>query len=173
MDLAAGPFSRRHGQAMTGPIASNDLAPRLAALWQLVAHRMADLPIYNPKLAVQTTEFRRHGPWSVGIVVTPWFMNVVAVPDDPTLLPPSVATLTLALPAGEIEAIAADLDGFGRLAAASLFSPMDAFDDPAVTAATAQAALAALFQPTDEPPHAPPLDRRRLFLDSAAARGKG
>jgi [NiFe] hydrogenase assembly HybE family chaperone len=134
---------------------------------------MADLPIYNPKLAVQATEFHRHGPWSVGVVVTPWFMNVVAVPDDPALLPSPGATVTLALPIGEIEAIVADLDGFGGFAAASLFSPMDAFDDPAVTAATAQAALAALFQSADEPPRAPSLDRRRLFFGSASAEAGG
>jgi [NiFe] hydrogenase assembly HybE family chaperone len=158
---------------MTGPTASEELASRLASVWQAVAVRMANLPVYNPKLTVQTTAFRRYDPWSVGVIVTPWFMNVVAVPDDPAALPPSGATVTVKLPAGPIEAIASDLDGFGRLAAASLFSPMDAFDDPAVTAATAQAALAALFQPAEEPPRAPVLDRRRLFLGGASARAGG
>src|SRR5689334_7918989 len=80
-------------------------APRLAALWQAVAARMADLPVYNPKLTVQTTEFRRHGSWCVGVVVTPWFMNVVAVPDDPAVLPPPGTVVTVKLPVGEIEAI--------------------------------------------------------------------
>jgi [NiFe] hydrogenase assembly HybE family chaperone len=134
---------------------------------------MADLPVYNPKLTVQTTAFRRHGPWFVGVVVTPWFMNVVAVPDDPAVLPPPGATVTLVLPAGEIEAIAADLDGFGRLAVASLFSPMDEFEDPAVTEATAQAALAALLLSAEEPPRTPALDRRRLFFGSPSARAAG
>jgi [NiFe] hydrogenase assembly HybE family chaperone len=157
---------------MTSLTTSGELPSRLSALWQAVAVRMADLPVYNPKLTVQTTVFRRHGPWSVGVVVTPWFMNVVAVPDDPAMLPPAGATVIVTLPAGPIEAIAADLDGFGRLAAASLFSPMDAFDDPAVTEATAQAALAALFQSAEEPSRAPALDRRRLFFGNASARTK-
>ncbi len=139
-----------------------DPAPRLAALWQAIAPRMADLPIYNPKLIVQTTEFRRHGPWTVGVAVTPWFMNVVAIPDDPSALPAPGGSVAISLPSGEIEAIVSDLDGFGRIASASLFSPMDAFDDPAVTGVTALAALNALFGIEEEP--APALDRRRLFF---------
>ncbi|MFL5288775.1 MAG: [NiFe]-hydrogenase assembly chaperone HybE [Rhodopila sp.] len=159
--------------ATTSPTAPPDLASCLAALWQAIAVRMADLPVYNPKLTVQTTAFRRHGSWYVGVVVTPWFMNVIAVPDDPAELPPSGTSVTVKLPAGLIEAIAADLDGFGRLATASLFSPMNAFGDPAVTAATAQAALDALFQSDDAPPRPPSLDRRRLFFGSASARTEG
>jgi [NiFe] hydrogenase assembly HybE family chaperone len=146
-----------------------DPAPRLAALWQAIAPRMADLPIYNPKLTVQTTDFRRHGTWTVGIGVTPWFMNVVAIPDDPATLPAPGGTMAIALPGCEIEAIVSDLDGFGRIACASLFSPMDAFDDPAVTAATAMAALNALFGVANAP--APALDRRRLFFGGRTAPG--
>ena len=145
---------------------SDDPAPRLAALWHAVATRMVDLPIYNPKLTVQTTEFRRHGRWTVGVAVTPWFMNVVAIPDDPAAVPLPGASVTIDLPGGKIEAIVCDFDGFGRLACASLFSPMDAFDDPAVTGITALAAFDALFGLKDEP--ASPLDRRRLFFGTAS-----
>jgi len=49
--------SRPAMTTMTNPTASADLAPRLAALWQAVAARMADLPVYNPKLTVQTDPF--------------------------------------------------------------------------------------------------------------------
>jgi [NiFe] hydrogenase assembly HybE family chaperone len=146
---------------------SCDPGQRLAALWLAVAPRMADLPIYNPKLNVQATEFRRHGSWTIGVVVTPWFMNVVAIPDDPAVLPGPGGKLTIALPGAEIEAIVAELDGFGRMACASLFSPMDAFDDPAVAGVTALAALDALFGSEDGA--APPLDRRRLFFGSRSA----
>jgi [NiFe] hydrogenase assembly HybE family chaperone len=144
-----------------------DPAPRLVALWQAVALRMADLPIYNPKLTVQTTEFRRHGSWTVGVAVTPWFMNVVAIPDDPSAVALPGASVTIALPSGDIDAVVSDLDGFGRIACASLFSPMDAFDDPAVTGMTAVAALDALFGVQDAP--ASTLDRRRLFFGGRSA----
>jgi len=152
------------GLAHAGPANSlpMDPAPRLAALWQAIAPRMAELPIYNPKLIVQTTDFRRHGTWTVGVAVTPWFMNVVAIPDDPAAVPLPGGSVAVALPGGEIEAIVSDLDGFGRIASASLFSPMDAFDDPAVTGVTALAALNTLFGIAEEP--APALDRRRLFF---------
>jgi [NiFe] hydrogenase assembly HybE family chaperone len=150
--------------ALPRPDSPPDPAARLAALWQAIAPRMADLPIYNRKLTVQTTEFRRHGAWTVGVAVTPWFMNVVAIPDDPAAVPMPGGSVAIALPGGEIEAIVSDLDGFGRIASASLFSPMEAFDDPAVTGVTAVAALNALFGIGEDP--APALDRRRLFFGS-------
>jgi hypothetical protein len=43
--------------AVSHPAAPDDLASRLAAIWKAIAPRMADLPIYNLKLTVQTTEF--------------------------------------------------------------------------------------------------------------------
>ncbi len=161
------PATSRRGATQSHSSIINDPAPRLAALWQAIAPRMADLPIYNPKLTVQTTEFRRHGTWTVGVAVTPWFMNVVAIPDDPVAVPLPGAGVTIALPGGEIDAIVSDLDGFGRIACASLFSPMDAFDDPAVTGMTAVAALDALFGMQDAPASA--LDRRRLFFVGRSA----
>jgi [NiFe] hydrogenase assembly HybE family chaperone len=147
-----------------------DPGPALLAAWQAVAVRMADLPVYNAKLELQTTRFLRHGAWSVGIVVTPWFMNVIAVPDAAVTLPASGSPLVLSLPAGEVEAIVADLDGFGRLAAASLFSPMDVFDDPAATRAVAEAALGALFGAGDT--GTPALDRRGLLFGGRSAQAE-
>jgi [NiFe] hydrogenase assembly HybE family chaperone len=146
------------------PVA-DEIGPRLVALWRVVALRMAGLPVYNEALTVQATAFRRHGAWAIGVVVTPWFMNVVAVPDDAAALPSPGACVSVAVPAGEIEAVVADLEGFGRLGLASLFSPMDAFDDPAVTEVTALAALDALF----EAPGGAVVDRRRLFFGSRSA----
>ena len=145
------------------------LAGRFVSLWQEIAPRMADLPIYNPRLQVQSTEFRPHENWHIGIVTTPWFMNVIALPQDPTTLPQAGETVTIALPVGPLPAIVTRLEGVAPFAAASLFSPMDEFDDPDVTRRVAEAALVCLFEPEQpppapEPPRSSRVDRRSLLF---------
>lgn len=147
---------------MTEAATRADPGPRLAALWQAVVPRMADLPIFNGRLDVHATRFRRHGDWRVGVVVTPWFMNVIAVPDNAAALPPLGSVLRLDMPVGLIDAVSAALDGFGGFASASLFSPMDGFDDPVIARGVAEAALDALFEPPAPPPPKQ-VGRRALF----------
>lgn len=150
----------------------DDLAARVRTHWQAVALRMSELPIYNAALSVHATEFRTAGDWRIGVVATPWFMNVVAVPGAAVALPRAGEKTTIGLPAGEIEGVVGDMDGLGRIVSASLYSPMDAFDDGAVAIAVAEAALTELFtppQPEVQPdPPAPPLrreiDRRALLF---------
>jgi len=127
------------------------IGQRLAAHYRLIAERLADLPIVNPRLAVEAIGFRLHQGWAVGVMITPWFMNVVvaALGEGPPL-PPGLpgGGWQLLLPAGPIGLTIGELDGFGRIDAASLFSPMHAFPDPATARATAATAIAALFTPS-------------------------
>ena len=44
--------------------------------------RMIDVPMLNPRLAVQAVGFRDwRGGW-LGILITPWFMNLMLLPGD-------------------------------------------------------------------------------------------
>jgi [NiFe] hydrogenase assembly HybE family chaperone len=144
------------------------LAERLEAYF-LGVHElsMKDVPICNENLAVASTDFRPWGEWAVGIIVTPWFMNIVAAPLSgaaPVAAAPG-ATQSLGLPAGMVEFLAADLDGFDRLLMCSLFSPMQDFVDQEAALATARAALDVLLTPPAPPlePPAPSMDRRAFF----------
>jgi [NiFe] hydrogenase assembly HybE family chaperone len=125
-----------------------ELSARLEAHFQQVYLRaMADVPICNAALAVASVGFR---PWrgqAFGVVVTPWFMNIVLAPLQgalPILAAPG-ATQSVSLPCGKVDFLVADLDGFGRLLMCSLFSPMQDFIDQDAALATAQAAVAALM----------------------------
>ncbi|MDR3494880.1 MAG: [NiFe]-hydrogenase assembly chaperone HybE [Ancalomicrobiaceae bacterium] len=147
-----------------------DLTGFLRAHWLDVALRMADLPICNAALGVHVTGFRRAGDWRIGIVVTQWFMNVVAVPDAGVALPGIGSKLALQLPAGEVEGIVGAIDGLGRVATASLYSPMQAFDAADAAIAVAEAALVQLFTtPEPAPPPRQPiaLNRRALLFPAA------
>ncbi|NLH80603.1 MAG: [NiFe]-hydrogenase assembly chaperone HybE [Phyllobacteriaceae bacterium] len=152
------------------------VASRLAALYAAIAERsMRDLPVYNPRLRVEAVGFRRDGDRVVGVLATPWFMNLVvtAASDDAPLAPhPAGASVTHAFAGGEFDFVVGALDGFGRVDGASLFSPMFDFDDPEVVRAVAEAAIAEVVtapQPeTPAPPapasEAPRLDRRALLF---------
>jgi [NiFe] hydrogenase assembly HybE family chaperone len=125
-----------------------ELSARLEAHFAEVHQRaMADVPICNEALAVASVDFR---PWrgqAFGIVVTPWFMNIVLAPlqGSPPVLAAPGATRSVSLPCGKVDFLVADLEGFGRLQMCSLFSPMQDFVDQDAALATAQAALAALM----------------------------
>jgi [NiFe] hydrogenase assembly HybE family chaperone len=125
------------------------LGERLDAIYRDIASGpMLGLPVCNPRLEVQAVGFRLHEGYAIGAIVTPWCMNVVVagVADGPALPEARLGdSRAVQLPAGTIEVIVGELPGFGRLDAASLFSPMFAFDDADAAREAAAAAMAALF----------------------------
>jgi len=152
------------------------VAARLETLYAAIADRsMRDLPVFNPALRVEAVGFRRDGDRVVGVIATPWFMNLVvtAAPGGPAL-PASAtgASVTHDFAGGGFDFVVGTLDGFGRIDGASLFSPMFAFDDPAVVREVARAAIAEVVTaPAEEEPtpatpaaEAPRLDRRALLF---------
>lgn len=148
--------------------------------------RMASVPVLNPALQVEAVgielEFdpaaadpaRRGDVEGVGILITPWFMNLVVVPlgrhDD-------VASVGVARarPVGSenFDFIGGHEPAFGSYAACSLFSPMFEFVDQAAAVATARAVLTTLRVPVAAIEQTPSPARRSFLLgrSSAAARG--
>jgi [NiFe] hydrogenase assembly HybE family chaperone len=142
---------------------------RLAALYRTISDgAMRDVPIVNPALAVEAVGFRPHGGWVAGVLVTPWFMNLVLVPGPGGAMLPAVGggdSWMAPFPVGEIALTVGVLDGFGRLDCASLFSPMQAFPDPETARAVALSAIETVFIA----PAQAPLDRRSLLFGQKAA----
>jgi [NiFe] hydrogenase assembly HybE family chaperone len=140
---------------------------------------MADLPVINPALAVAAVGFVGLEGRAVGIVTTPWFMNVMvtALPGF-ELSPARIGDPVLhSLPSGDYECVVGTLDGFGRIDSVSLFSPMFDFADQETALAAAEAAIAEILTaPEPEPApvaDAPALDRRSLFFGRRAAPSEG
>ena len=111
------------------------------------ASRMQGMPLLNPALRVEAVGFRRwQGRW-LGVLITPWFMNLMLLPDDAAAwqrLPPRAA-LGYVLPAGVFEFIGGHEPQLGDYQSCSLFSPVFEFADQDGARATALAALEALF----------------------------
>lgn len=134
------------------------LTKRVAALQvlyeQVALTRMAGIPILHPGLVVQAEGFEPEssGRAALGVLLTPWFMNLVRLPlvaDEPI----AAAGVTAARAVGDVKLdfIGAFDEGFGHYEACSLFSPMFEFVDQAAALATARAVLAELRKPKEPP----------------------
>jgi [NiFe] hydrogenase assembly HybE family chaperone len=137
------------GLAMTGADEQVlALAERLEAHFEGVWRRsMADVPICNPALSVASVGFREWNGQALGIVVTPWFMNIVLAPLEGStpVDGKSGDSKSVWLPAGKVDFLVNELDGFAPMLMCSLFSPMDDFRDHEAAVATATAAMDALL----------------------------
>ncbi|MCF6209603.1 MAG: [NiFe]-hydrogenase assembly chaperone HybE [Gammaproteobacteria bacterium] len=109
--------------------------------------RMVDIPILNPRLEVRAVGFQDwDGHW-LGVLITPWFMNLMLLPGEGKIWP-EMATgdkLSHVLPSGRYEFIVGDENDIGQYQMCSLFSPMFEFEDQAAVVATAEAVMAAIF----------------------------
>jgi [NiFe] hydrogenase assembly HybE family chaperone len=108
--------------------------------------RMADIPIINPVIQVQALGFQ---PWQgmwLGVLITPWFMNLMLLPTEQQALElPSGCKLLHTFPSGNYEFIVGYEEGIGYYQACSIFSPMFQFADHATAVAAAEAGLQALL----------------------------
>ncbi len=142
-----------------------DRVQRLEAVYRDIARtRMAGVPLLHPGLAVQAVGFAAQADGTaLGVLVTPWFMNLVRLPlvSDAELPAPGQAE-DLAIGGWTFRFHGHSEAGLGAHAAASLASPMHEFADQAAAVATAQALLERLR----------PVPARRGFLlgRSGAAR---
>lgn len=109
--------------------------------------RMVGLPVMNPELSVQALNFLYYQQYWVGMLITPWFMNLLILPQvaDDWQQYRRGEKFSTHFPAGDFEFVVADEPTLGPYASCSLYSPMFQFDRQDVAAATAQAAWRALF----------------------------
>lgn len=147
---------------------------RLAALYREI-HRtaMSGAPICNDALLVDAVGFRDFEDHVVGVIVTPWFSNLVVAAlyrGGSPALSLGASPLLLRFPAGDVDFNVSELEGFGRLASCSLFSPMSEFADHEAAREAARAALDALFDPhlhearrEESSARSGGVDRRALF----------
>ena len=130
-----------------------DPSLRLAAAYRTIAGRMAGLNFVNPAIEVEAVGF---APWEshwLGVMVTPWCINLMLLPRDAgswTSLPQG-KTLRYRFPAGEYDFISSRDDTVGEYQMCSLISPVLDIPDHATAREIATLARAALFDPANAP----------------------
>ncbi len=109
--------------------------------------KMRGLPMVNTALHVEAVGFRAHeGSW-LGVLIAPWFMNLVLLPgpdQDWSALVPGEKE-TIAFPSGDYEFLHNTRDLTGPYKACSLFSPMADFSSHLQAQEVARAVMVALF----------------------------
>jgi [NiFe] hydrogenase assembly HybE family chaperone len=158
--------------------------------------RMLGLPVYNDLLRVELRGFQPWGSSQIGILITPWCMNLILLPPvemDQAALAfwqglSQGQEIDHALPCGTVRFVVGD-DGMGGLyQMCSLFSPMDDFLDQKTAQEVADQTLVAVLIPEQAVAEAderaasgqgnatpPEVSRRDLFrgLRNAASQSEG
>lgn len=141
----------------------------LVALYRRVQReRMDGVPLVHPGLAVHAEGFEPEagGAAAVGVLVTPWFMNLVRLPlNGDTPMAPAGATRAHVVGTTRMDFIGAHEPEFGPYEVCSLFSPMFEFADHAAAEATAREVLAALRR--SDASASPNASRRTLLFGRA------
>ncbi|MGY6275153.1 [NiFe]-hydrogenase assembly chaperone HybE [Methylomonas sp. MgM2] len=127
--------------------------------------QMQGVPVVNPLLRVEALGFDRVNADWLGVLITPWCMNLLLLPTPDsnwtTHTPGNKFECTF--PYGAFEFTIAHKTELGRYAQCSLFSPMFQFQNQDDARNAALAALQALLTP-------PKLSRRGLLLGQLGQR---
>jgi [NiFe] hydrogenase assembly HybE family chaperone len=121
---------------------------------------MHGLPFVNPALAVAVLGFREFGGSGVGVLLTPWFMNLVVLPAGGTGDRPQGERVEFALPGGTLDLTVHCDEELGGYLSAVLFRDVVAIPDMDTARRLAADVLAQLFDETAAP--APRAARQRL-----------
>jgi [NiFe] hydrogenase assembly HybE family chaperone len=121
-----------------------------AAFTRIQYERMADIPLLNPVLKVQCVGFSVRESYCLGVLITPWFMNLMLLPlaGDEWAELPSGTKINKSFPSGTYEFILGEEAGVGRYLMCSLFSPVFEFQNQEAAVVTAEAVLQSLMDET-------------------------
>ena len=149
---------------------SDRVGALVASFDRIARESMCGLPFYNEALSVEAIGFERIGEGWLGILVTPWFMNLVFLSEPP--IPYSEAAngkkRTAELPGGPVTFLCGGTVDVGMFDAHSIASPMAVYQSQDQARAAARQALLRLRTPPQAEPARAPLaqpvvSRRNLF----------
>lgn len=139
---------------------------------------MHDMPFVNPALSVEAVGFQRwEGDW-LGVVVTPWFINLFLLPGGGSLWRdlPTGEFGAVALPVGELEFIGDNPGAAAPLEAyqyCPLISPVQHVEHQDAARAIARDALATVLLPPSGAAAEPAVDAVERSGPDATPAGEG
>ena len=131
---------------------------------RVARERMQGLPIVNPELAVEAVGFGYLDEHQLGVLITPWFMNLVLLPGSDEWAGHSQgSTVSLVLPNARQEFLVGHDDALGVFLSAILFRSVSDFPDQATAVAVAEEVLRMLWSSPETRPATAPLSRRDVL----------
>ncbi|MDJ0918018.1 MAG: [NiFe]-hydrogenase assembly chaperone HybE [Woeseiaceae bacterium] len=152
---------------MTTP---DELVRHFAAIY---VERMQGLPIVNPELSVEAVAFEPFEAHQLGVLISPWFMNLFLLPGDDSMNELAQGdSVKIELPSGAYDFTVSHDDAIGTLLSAILFRTVADFPDQETARAIAEE-TARLVRSEDElkdqkKQAAKPLSRREFFANLGA-----
>ncbi|WP_078487864.1 [NiFe]-hydrogenase assembly chaperone HybE [Solemya velesiana gill symbiont] len=129
--------------------------------------RMKGLPIVNDELEVEAIGFLSWNGHEVGVLITPWFMNLVMLPmegDEWEALPLD-SKREFDFPARKVIFVLTEVEGIGRCMSSPIYSPMNGFPDHRSAVGTASAYLRDLMDESLQVETDIEEERLQRFLD--------
>ena len=112
--------------------------------------RMQDMPIINHNIEVKAVGFTPWQQYHFGALITPWFMNLILIPQQENQLNGNVGKIKkIQLPSGYYDFILNFEQGIGYYLSCSLFSPMFIFENQSAAELTAIESLIAILDAKD------------------------
>ena len=113
--------------------------------------RIQGLPIYNDKLFVEAVDFQACAGGQIGVLITPWFVNVMLFPDDDKSwqFKELGEKVKFNLPTGEHEFSVGEEDVIGRYLFRSVVSPTHCYKSQSPAQSAARKALSQLMTPVE------------------------
>jgi [NiFe] hydrogenase assembly HybE family chaperone len=121
---------------------------------EIARTRMVDVPILNPAMRVEAVGFRVwEGRW-IGVLVTPWMINLVLLPGEGAPLAPLVLgeKSVWRFPSGSYEFMGLNEPMLGVCHVCSLISPVMDFSTHKEAVSVAQEINSALFVEVEDKP---------------------
>jgi [NiFe] hydrogenase assembly HybE family chaperone len=126
---------------------NNNLEQLEPTFQMILDERMEGIPIVNEELAVKAMGFHQWNDYQLGILITPWFMNLMLLPSiEWQQYGVKIGSIhTHVFPSGAYDFIVGFEDKIGFYLSCSLFSPMFEFEDQHAAELTAKEALTAIM----------------------------
>jgi len=122
---------------------------KLESTFQMIlTERMGSVPVINHSLKVQTVGFHQWGQYHLGVLVTPWFMNLILLPNkQDSYQTQKIGTVkSYTFPSGCYDFIVTFEEEIGFFLTCSLFSPMFEFENQQAAELTALESLIVLLK---------------------------
>lgn len=125
---------------------SDTLADLVRHFERIYVDHMRDLPIVNPRIRVEAVGFRNFEGNELGVLITPWFMNLVLLPAGDAWCDSGQGdTLTIDFPSGPIEFTLSRDERLGIYLTATLFRTTSEFADHSMAREKAEQVMKQLF----------------------------
>jgi [NiFe] hydrogenase assembly HybE family chaperone len=128
--------------------------------------RFRDLPIVNKALQVEAVGFRELAEHEFGVLMTPWFMNLVLLPGTGRWNDrPQGSICTVELPGGKVDFTVSHDEVIGTTLSAAMFGTVTDFPDQAMARDVARETLRLLFskEQAGDDAEGGQITRRQLF----------